>query len=90
MEDKYDKEYADIYHIKEDGKKGNKYKAKVEKMDGKKYAIFTTNHFSTYAIEEPIEVPNTYDEIHIYFVLLITSLIGLIGLNIYSKKIYIK
>ena len=35
-----------------------------EEIDGKKYALFTTNHFSVYAIDEVGEaVPNTSDNV---------------------------
>lgn len=87
--DDYDKKKLDIYHIAEDGKKGEKYQATVEEIDGKKYAVFTTNHFSIYAIEEEIEEienPNTYDEFYKYIGLLIVSLIGLLSINIFSRK----
>ena len=56
LPDEYDKKKLEIYHIKEDGTKGEKYKAIVEEIDGKKYAVFTTNHFSIYAIEEIEEI----------------------------------
>lgn len=57
LPNKYDKNKLDIYHIKEDGKKGEKYQAVVEEINGKKYAVFTTNHFSIYAIAEDLEEP---------------------------------
>ena len=55
MEEDYDKEYVDVYHVKEDGQKGDKYNGKIEEIDNKKYVVFTTNHFSTYAIEKKID-----------------------------------
>ena len=41
------------------------------------YAVFETNHFSTYAIVEEDSVPNTIDNIAIYFILFTISIIGL-------------
>lgn len=90
MEDDFDKDFATIYHIKDDGTKGDKYNAKIEKIDGKKYAVFTTNHFSTYAIEEvkneKIENPNTSDNVINDIVVLLLSVFSLSGLGIYLRK----
>ena len=93
LPNKYDKNKLDIYHIKEDGKKGEKYQAVVEEINGKKYAVFTTNHFSIYAIaedlEEPkntitipnnvIENPQTFDNILNSILIGIVSFIALCG-----------
>lgn len=86
LPDEYDKKKLDIYHIKEDGKKGDKYQAVVEEIDGKKYAVFTTNHFSIYAIEEEIEEtkdeienPQTFDGISNSILITCVSLLGLFG-----------
>lgn len=90
MEDDFDKDFATVYHIKDDGTKGDKYNAKIEKIDGKKYAVFTTNHFSTYAIEEvkneKIENPNTSDNVINDIVVLLLSVFSLSGLGIYLRK----
>ncbi|MBQ4583294.1 MAG: hypothetical protein IJA94_00095 [Bacilli bacterium] len=59
LEDDFDKAAVTIYHIKDDGTKGDKFNASVGIIDGKKYAIFNTNHFSTYAIaKEDINISN--------------------------------
>lgn len=96
LPDEYDKKKLDIYHIKEDGQKGDKYQATVEEIEGKKYAVFTTNHFSTYAIEEvqdevkdttgEIENPNTYDGIGSSLFMMLLSFIGFIVTIIYFKR----
>lgn len=91
VEDDYNNEKTTVVHIKEDGTKGDKYEAKIEEIDGKKYVTFTTNHFSTYAIEEiketlKEEVPNTFDGIRSNIVVLIISLIGILSTLVYLKK----
>lgn len=94
MEDDYDKEEVDVFYVKEDGQKGEKYKAKIKTIDGKKYAEFTTDHFSTYAIKneeekqisEEIENPNTYDGICDSLFRGMISIIGLIITIICFKK----
>lgn len=74
--DSYKEEYMNIYHIEDNGDRGEKYKAKIEIIDGKKYAVFTTNHFSTYALESnnSITNPTTYDSISYYIFLGILSM----------------
>lgn len=89
LPDKYDKNKLDIYHIKEDGKKGEKYQAVVEEINGKKYAVFMTNHFSIYAIEytsnnldnsnDFIQNPHTFDNISNSILIGIVSFIALCG-----------
>jgi len=79
LPDEYGKKKLDIYHIKEDGKKGDKYPAVVEEIDGKKYAVFTTDHFSIYAVEEEIENPQTFDGISNSIINGVVSFIGLCG-----------
>lgn len=92
VDDDYDKEYINIYYIKDDGQKGEKYEAKIEVIDGKKYAVFTTDHFSIYAIEgtknveNKVKNPNTYDGIFNSVLMGIISLIGLVGTTIYLKN----
>ena len=92
LEDDFDKKIVDVYHVKEDGTKGQKYEGKIEKIDGKKYAVFTTNHFSTYAIAEQKEnkvtekVPNTNDTIGKSITILLFSIIGILSTIIYIKK----
>lgn len=62
------------YYIGDDNKI-EEYDIVVE--DG--YAVFETNHFSTYTIAEAnvVENPETFDGIGIYFVIAIISLVGL-------------
>lgn len=97
LPDKYDKNKIDIYHIKEDSKKGEKYQAEVEEIDGKKYAVFMTNHFSIYAIEytsnnlensnDIIQNPHTFDNISNSILIGIISCIALCGtIYFFSKK----
>lgn len=94
VEDNYDKEYVNIYHITDEGKKGERYEAKIEVIDCKKYAVFTTDHFSIYAVEETddvkvekdkIENPQTFDGIVNNLVYGVISLISLVGTIIYLK-----
>lgn len=47
----YDTNNLAIYRIEENGTK-TKYDVKVETIDGKKYATFETDHFSTYVLAE--------------------------------------
>jgi len=52
------------------------------------YAVFETDHFSTYTIAKAGETPNpeTYNGITIYIFLGIISFIGLLGITTYIKK----
>lgn len=76
-----------VYYIASDGTK-EEHKVKIE--DG--YAIFETNHFSTYILaentttEEIIENPQTSDNVLLYATMGIISLIGLSGAIICLKK----
>lgn len=81
----YNKEFIDIYHIKENGEKEEKYVASIEEIEGKKYAVFTTEHFSMYGIASE-ENPQTYDGICVNIVCLFIGLIGLIITKKYCFK----
>jgi hypothetical protein len=56
------------------------------KIEGKYYAVFETNHFSTYSIVEDTKNPKTVDNIYIYIVILIVGLIGFVSGALYLKK----
>lgn len=79
----------DVYHIKEDGTKGDKYVGEVVEVDGELFVKFTTTHFSTFAVlgeEEKVESnPNT----SVYGKILTYSIIAggiSLGLMILSNK----
>ena len=60
-------------YLKDDGTK-EEYKVSIENG----YAVFETNHFSTYALIEKKDTnPDTYDNIIMYISLLLLSVIGL-------------
>lgn len=96
LPDEYNKKSLDIYYIKENGEKGEKYEAIVVEIDGKKYAVFTTNHFSIYAIEEinedleknseEIKNPQTNDGISNSRLLFILSVLCIMGIVFYLKR----
>ena len=69
-----------VYYFASDGTK-HPYE-----VDG--YAVFETDHFSTYTLAEKVGVdtPDTYDGIATSFVIGIVSLCTLIGIVIYLKK----
>ena len=52
------------------------------------YAVFETDHFSTYTIAKTGEIlnPETYNGITIYIILGIISIIGLLTTTMYLKK----
>lgn len=75
LSDNYKHNKVDIYHIKENGEKGEKYNAEVIEINGKKYAEFTTNHFSLYGFEGENN-PQTYDNISINIILLLVGFFG--------------
>lgn len=76
-----------VYYVTQEGEIEEH---EVTVKDG--YAIFETNHFSTYTlaenttIEETIENPQTSDNILLYVTMGIISLIGLSGVTIYLKR----
>lgn len=72
-----------VYYVDKDNKV---HEHEVTKEDG--YAIFTTDHFSIYTLAATSEIlpPKTGDNIMIYFVIGIISVIGLLGVTIYLKK----
>lgn len=72
-----------VYYIDDNGKIEN---FKVEQNGN--YAVFTTNHFSTYTLattnnELP---PKTGDGITKYFIIGLISILGLVGIALYIKK----
>ena len=76
-----------IRHINDDGTLGDEFVGKVVKKDGKLYARFMTNHFSTYAIvQDNTTNPDTGDNIISYVLMFILSTFGIIGTGIYLKK----
>jgi len=76
IDDNYKKDFVFIRHIDDNGEKKEQYKAEIEIINGKKYAVFTANHFSTYAIENDNgDVPNTFDGVcYSIMIILITSI----------------
>ena len=76
-----------IRHINDDETLGDEFVGKVVKKDGKLYARFMTNHFSTYAIvQDNTTNPDTGDNIISYVLMFILSTFGIIGTGIYLKK----
>jgi len=76
-----------VYYVSNDGKIEP---FTVEPKDG--YAVFTTNHFSTYTLATTNDVlpPKTGDGITTYFVIGLISVLGIIGVALYLKKAKIK
>lgn len=83
LKDEFKNEILKAYYIDDDGKI-EEYEISIE--DG--YAVFETNHFSTYTIAKSSEIknPQTFDDIGSYFVYAIISLIGFVGIGFYLKK----
>lgn len=50
------------------------------------YAVFETNHFSTYSIIEATSNPATGDKVAKYIIILGISILGITGVTIYTKK----
>jgi len=86
LSDDYKHDKVDIWHIKENGEKGEKYNAKVVEIEGKKYAEFTTNHFSLYGIASE-KNPQTYDGIKNNVTILLLALTFAFVSIIYGKKV---
>lgn len=74
------KQKIKAYYLNEDGTI-EKYDAKVE--DG--YAVFETNHFSTYTLSgaDILTNPQTFDNVGQYIILGTISLIGITGIGLY-------
>ena len=72
-----------VYYVREDGSI-EEHGVKVE--DG--YAIFETDHFSTYtlAIKDEVTNPETVDNIIMYISLLLISIVGIICIKVFTKK----
>ena len=87
LKDEYKNKNLTAYYIKDNGEIEEH---QITIKDN--YAIFITDHFSTYTIAETgnegisINNPNTYDGITTYIILGITSLIALISLFVYFRK----
>ena len=74
-------EKVKVLHVKDNDDIGEEYEGEVVELEGNKYVMFKTNHFSTYAIaEETVTNPETSDAIisAIILVLLFTGGLGLI------------
>jgi len=78
---KYDN-YSVVY-IDESGKVAETLKAKI---DGE-YITFTTTHLSLYGVVglSDVENPQTYDSIITYLVIMISAILGIIGVATYLK-----
>ena len=86
LSDNYKHNKVDVWHIKEDGTKGEKYNANVIEIEGKKYAEFITDHFSMYGIEAEVS-PQTYDGIKLSFIIFTLGIsLSIITLK-YNRKI---
>ena len=83
LKDEFKNKKLKAYYIN-DNKEIEEYDISIE--DG--YAVFETNHFSTYTIAETSEIenPQTLDNVNSYFVCGIISLFGMIGIGVYLKK----
>ena len=80
LTEEYQNKDLKAYYIKDDG---DIEIYKIRKENG--YAIFETNHFSTYTIGgDDLTNPNTIDDIGIWFLLVVISGIGII--SIFKKK----
>lgn len=88
LSDNYKHNKVDVWHIKEDGSKGEKYNAEVVEIEGKKYAVFTTNHFSMYGILGENN-PQTSDNVERSIISLFIGFIGIYLVLFYKKKIMI-
>lgn len=87
LSDNYKHNKVDVYHIKEDGTKNEKYNAEVIELEGKKYAVFTTKHFSLYGIASE-DNPQTGDNIQSSIWLLLLGFIGLcVTINLWRKRL---
>ena len=78
---KYDN-YSVVY-IDESGKVAETLKAKI---DGE-YITFTTTHLSSYGVVglSDVENPQTYDSIITYLVIMISAILGIVGVATYLK-----
>lgn len=72
-------------YVKEDGTVEN-HQVKIEKVDNVIYAVFETNHFSTYALVESVN-PKTGDNLYSLIFIMFAGVAGLIYLS--RKKIEI-
>ena len=82
--DKYNKKVINIYTIKEDGSTGDKYEAKVEIIDNKKYAVFTTKNLTVYGIDKVSK--NDVNNIEITKVILIIVVLISVILGVFFTK----
>lgn len=92
----YDTTNLTVYRVAENGEK-IEYKPTIETVDGVKYAIIETDHFSTYVLAEKVEstqtstkgekdeTPKTGTIDMIYYILPIT-VISALGIVLFKKK----
>jgi len=87
LKDEYKNKELKVYYVDDNG---NIETYEVIVDNG--YAIFETNHFSTYSLvaEENISNPNTLDNISLYFMIGMISVIGMIGTAFMMKKDIVK
>lgn len=81
LSEEMQKQKLTAYYLKDDGTV-EEYEVKIE--DG--YAIFETNHFSTYTLGADIDNPQTIDNITIYITLGIISFIGVAGCALFLNR----
>ncbi|MBE6153246.1 MAG: hypothetical protein E7166_03380 [Firmicutes bacterium] len=88
LPEEYEDKSLIVYYINSNNEKEEHT---VTVKDG--YATFETNHFSTYILTENtnntvVETPNTLDNISLYFIFGIISVMGLVSTSIYLNKRY--
>lgn len=77
-----------IIYLSDDLKTIEYYEPEVVNYEENKYLQFSTKHFSNYVLAEfELDNPNTSDNIILYIVLGIISIIGLVISILFSKKI---
>ena len=84
LDERYLNKQLIVYYVREDGSI-EEHNVKVQ--DG--YAVFETNHFSTYtlAIKDDTKNPETGDNILLYVSLLLLSVVGIISIKVSTKKV---
>lgn len=87
LKDEYKNKELKVYYVDDNGNKET-YDVTIED----EYAVFETTHFSTYSLvaEGNISNPNTLDNISLYFMIGMISVIGMIGAAFMMKKDIVK
>ena len=86
LSEEYSGKKLTAYYLKEDGNK-EEHEVTIEKIDGKDYAVFETDHFSTYTLATTEDTnPPTGDKIMTYVGIGAVSMILLVGLGIATYR----